>query len=294
MPTPRTEVAVASIETEIFVAGGFDGDGEASDVLEVHDAAEDVWNDGPALPEPLHHAGLAAVDGRLYLIGGYREGGEASRRVWSLVPYVTPAGSARPQPGTWRREPDMPTGRGALAVAVVGGEIHAVGGASSFGGRSRLHGAHEAFDPAGRRWTRLPELPDPRDHLAAAGDGDKLFVVGGRKLSLETNSARLDVYDAATKRWSRGADLPTTRGGLAAAAASGRVFVFGGEQPQGTFGAAEVFDVGSGTWSRAPDLPTPRHGLGATVFDQSVYVVGGGPEPGLSVSGATEILEIPN
>ena len=291
MPTARTEVAVASLDTEIFVAGGFTADGDATDVVEVFDAAEGTWDQAPRLPEPLHHTGLVTHEGSLYLVGGYRADGRPSARVWSLVPFVTPPGG-RPQAGEWRREPDLPTARGALAVAVVDGRIHAVGGASSFGGRSRLAAAHEAFDPARRTWERLDDLPDARDHLAAAGADGKLYVVGGRKLSLESNSSRVDVFDASSQRWSRGPDMPTARGGLAAAAVGGRIFVFGGEQPQGTFGAAEIYDAETKTWSRAPDMPVPRHGLGATVLAESVYLVGGGPEPGLSVSGANEVLEI--
>jgi N-acetylneuraminic acid mutarotase len=177
-----------------------------------------------------------------------------------------------------------------LAAAVVDGRIHAIGGASSFGGGAGLSAAHEVYDPKARRWRRLGDLPEARDHLAATAFGGRVHVVGGRKLSLTTNVARLDVYDAERAAWSRGPDMPTARGGLAAAAVDGRVFVFGGEEPSGTFGQVEVYDIGTRRWSRAPDLPTPRHGLGAAAIGSRIYVVGGGPRPGLTVSGATEIL----
>jgi N-acetylneuraminic acid mutarotase len=135
-------------------------------------------------------------------------------------------------------------------------------------------------------------MPDPRDHLSAAVLGSTLYVVGGRKLSLETNTARLDVFDLEMSRWSRGTDMPSARGGLAAAAGVQRIYVVGGEQPSGTFEEVEVYDETSGKWEALAPLPTARHGLGAVVIGDRLYVVGGGPTPGLSVSPANEILRL--
>lgn len=284
MPTPRTEVAVAALEGKLYAAGGFTTDGSATGTVEVYDPQADAWSESPGLPVPLHHAGLASASGRLYVVGGYGGDGDASGAVWSWAPGED----------AWRDEPPLPTPRGALAVAVtIGGQIHALGGATGFGGASALSPRHEVFDPADRAWSRLADLPDPRDHLAAAALGSTVYVVGGRKLSLTTNSSRLDAFDLESGEWSDGAaPMPTARGGLAAATAGPRIFVFGGEQPSGTFEEAEVYDQTSDAWTAAPPLPTPRHGLGAATVGDRIYVIGGGPTPGLSVSGATEILEV--
>ena len=255
--------------------------------MEVFDPGSDEWSAAVPLPVPLHHLGMVAVEGQLYVVGGYQSDGSASSGAWSWTP---------PE-GEWRAETDLPTPRGALAVAATdtgeGLRIHAVGGASAFGGGApQLEPAHEVYDPATRRWSTLAAFPFPRDHLAAASiDGD-VYVVGGRLLSLERNQARLDVFDTSTQRWRRGPDMPTARGGLAAAASGGRLLVFGGEERPGTFEEVEVFDVASARWTATEDLPTPRHGLGAAVIGNRVYVVGGGPAPGLSVSGANETLTV--
>ncbi len=277
MPTPRTEVSVAALDGDIYAAGGFLSSGDATDRVERFDG--DAWGEVAALPEPVHHAGLVAAASRLYLVGGYDADGQPTADVWSY---------AEGDDG-WRPEADLPTARGALAVAVVGDRIHAVGGATAFGGRATLSGAHEAYDPEARVWQALDDLPAPRDHLAAAGLDGVLYVAGGRELSLETNTARLDIYS--DRAWRQGPDMPTARGGLAAAAADGRVLVFGGEEPQGTFAAAEAYDVADERWVRLPDLPSSRHGLGAaTDPEDRVYVVGGGPQPGLTVSGTVEVV----
>jgi hypothetical protein len=36
-----------------------------------------------------------------------------------------------------------------------------------------------AFDPAARRWQRLPDLPTPRHGLAVVGIGSRVYAVGG-------------------------------------------------------------------------------------------------------------------
>jgi hypothetical protein len=282
MPTPRTEVAVARNGPFVVAAGGFTADGQASDVVEAYNFRQDTWRTLTPLPEHVHHAALASAGGQLYLIGGYLADGSASTKVW----INTLDGRA------WREGPPLPRSRGAMGYAVVDGYIHVVGGANVFRGGSRLSEAHDIYDVSEREWSKGADLPEPRDHLAAAAVGDRLYVLGGRKLSLDTNSARVDVY--AGGRWTRLPDMPTARGGFAVAGWDGYVFVFGGERPDGTIAPVEFYDPAAEEWRAGPDLPTPRHGMGAVAFDADRIVVpGGGPQPGLSVSGATEMLVLP-
>ncbi len=292
LPTPRTEVAAAAIETQVFVVGGFTADGEASGAVEMFDTSEGEWSPGdlPELPEPLHHTAMVASGGLLYVFGGYGADGNASSAVWSLIPYQTPP-NGTPGPGAWQRRSDMPTARGAHAAVLIDGVVHIVGGAARFGGQTKLVQTHEAYDIERRTWTALPAFPDPRDHLAAAAIGDDLLVVGGRRLSAAKNSGRLDVFDTKSKTWTRGPDMPTPRGGIAAAVLDGRLFVFGGEEPSATFDETEIYDPDARMWRTGPPMPTARHGLGAapTGYD-TVAVVAGGPEPGLSVSDVIEFL----
>ena len=83
-------------------------------------------------------------------------------------------------------------------------------------------------------------MPTPREHLAAAVIGDRIFVVGGRAPG---NFATLEAYSPATNTWQRLADMPTARGGLGAAASGGKLYVFGGEAP-GVFPHTEEYDPG--------------------------------------------------
>ena len=72
----------------------------------------------------------------------------------------------------------------------------------------------------------------------------------------------------------------------------GTIVSVGGEEPGGSIASVYGYDLARGVWQRLPDLPTPRHGLGVAAVGRRVYVVGGGPEPGLTVSDANEVLDL--
>ena len=71
----------------------------------------------------------------------------------------------QPRRDRWTRLAPMPTARGALAAAVVGHRLYAVGGAAT--GRGAL-ATLEVYDFRRRRWSAGPDLPLAREHLAAA------------------------------------------------------------------------------------------------------------------------------
>jgi len=289
MPTPRTEVAAAELNGQIYVIGGFLVDGTASDKVEVYDPPSDSWFVVAALPETRHHAAAVAMDGVLYVIGGYRTTfGDATDTVFAYDPIAN----------SWTQRERMPTARGALAVAASGGLIYAIGGARTGpGGSTESIADVAAYDPEADSWSVVSAMATARDHLAAAaaapGVSDPapgaIFAIGGRAggdfgRNLAANEAYLPVRDT----WSSGLMLPTARSGIAAATLHGRIYVFGGEGAGGTFDDNEVYDMKANRWSFAPRMPTARHGLGAAVVGDTMYVIGGGPTPGLSVSGANE------
>src|ERR687891_570282 len=45
-----------------------------SNLVQVYDPATSRWSLGPTLPQPIHHTHVAAVGGKLYLIGGEVDG----------------------------------------------------------------------------------------------------------------------------------------------------------------------------------------------------------------------------
>lgn len=300
VPDARTEVSVATDGALVYLVGGFGrrarGGDPAPRRMLVYDPGADRWSEAGQIPEGVNHAGLAAVAGKLYLIGGFRQASSS------------PSGAVRiydPATRTWHDGAPMPTPRGALAVAVLGGKIHAIGGNAPRGRDLPAHehgvsrhdrsvGTHEVYDPATDSWTRRAPMPTARNHLGAAAIGGKIHAVGGR-VPGDMELTAHEVYDPATDSWTEAPPLPTGRSGIAVVAHREQLYVFGGETVRlllrKTFEQAERFDPLGGRWQRLPPMPTARHGLGAASAGGAIYVVSGGPRPGLTFSDANERLE---
>ncbi len=284
LPTPRSEVTSAVIENDMYVIGGFEEPGVASDKVEIYNAVEKSWRSGPPLPTPLHHTVAVSLDDKIYVMGGYLEGWISVNTVYI---YDT-------EDRAWSEGPNMPRDKAAFTAQVLDGKIYTVGGASSRieGGRLRFEvlSINEYYDPETREWRTASPLPSPREHLASAAVGGKMYVIGGRSLTLQTNTGINEEYDPQTDTWTRRAPMPTPRGGIVGAALSGKVFVFGGESGAGTFNEAEEYDPSTDEWRQVEPMPTARHGLAAATVLGKILVVAGGKQPGLYVSDVNEAL----
>ena len=276
LPAPRQEVAVATFDGRVWVIGGFAGSAEPVATVEAYDPATNRWQSRAALPDATHHAAAAVVDGRLFVIGGYTGGRVRWRATDAVYEYDA-------QRNSWQARAPMPTPRGALAVAVTAGRVHALGGAAE-----RVSRAHEVYDPATNRWTAANALPTARDHLAAVTFQGHVWALGGRESFMGTQYPNVEIYNPATDSWRTGPPLPAGRGGIAAAALSDQILVFGGEAPLRIFNATEMYEPAGDRWIAKTPMPTPRHGIGAAVIAGRVYVPGGGRQPGFAASDVNE------
>jgi N-acetylneuraminic acid mutarotase len=284
LPDERTEVSVTTDGRHIYLAGGFVQSGarqaDAPRTVYAYDPEADAWSHITDLPEGVNHAGLVHLDGRLYVVGGYRENTFEpvdTLRIFAL------------ETRQWSEGAPLPTPRGAHAATVLDGRIHAIGGRTH--GRMDV-GAHEAYDPGTDRWASLAPLPTPRNHHAAAAVDGMIVVPAGRddaSFELTVN----EIYDPQADAWRSGAPVPTGRSGVAVAVLDGRVYLFGGEtfRPERrTFDEAERYDPRADAWEALPPMPTARHGLGAAAVDGAIYVISGGPEAGFAFSDRNERL----
>jgi non-specific serine/threonine protein kinase len=274
VPVARTEVAAAVGGREILVAGGYLEDGQTTARTDLFDPVAKTWRPGPDLPVAVNHPAAATLRGAAVVIGGYETGGP-SRLAVQL------AGDS------WRQLPQLPVPRAAAAAVALKGRLYVVGGVTVNG----LAQSMLAYDPATQRWTFMPG-PRPRQHLAAAAARGRVYAIAGRSAGFDTNTALVESWAPGERRWRREPPVPEARGGTAAAVAGGLIVSVGGESPTGTHAAVFAFEPTARRWRRMPDLPSSRHGLGAVSFGGEVYVLAGGPQPGLTVSGANEVLTL--
>ena len=290
-PTQRTEVVAAAIEGKIYVVGGFNKPNlqnilefAISDEVEIYDTTSDSWSVTTPLPEGRHHAGIASLNGLLYVVGGFTK---SLLSIWYAVPTVY---QYNPVTQEWRELAPMPTARGALGVAVYQNRLYAIGG---YDGKNNS-GAVEIFDPQSNTWSSGAPMPTPRDHLAVVTSGNRIYTIGGRpNLDYHRNMGTVEEYDPHTNQWRSRANLPTPRSGITAGVINNRIYVIGGESKDGTFSTNEAYHPATDQWRTMTPMPTARHGLGSAVIDGRLYVISGGPTPGGSFSQINEVFTPP-
>jgi hypothetical protein len=273
-------MSVASVGNEIIAALGFDRNSGDTFTTRIYDIASDTWFIGANAPGTSSEGAGVAHGGLFYNIGGRGAGFNAN---WSYDPNsdVWNGGLA-----------PLPTGRAGLGVAVVGNAIYAIGGRTFTGGPCSGFGAGvlatvERYDIATDSWTTVAPLLSPRQDLAAATVGGKIYVFGGCDAA-PTILGDVDVYDPTTDTWSASpADLPTPRASMyAAATKGGTVYVIGGWDGIGAgLTTNESYKVSQDLWT--PGLlamPTFRAEVGAADHGGRIYIIGGAqPGGGASV-----------
>lgn len=103
---PNSEFAVAELDGELYILGGYPADRVTVTTVQIYDTAADIWRYGPDLPAPNNHGMAAAVDGTVYLLGGQTDAsGQDS--------YVDTVYALDPDVGEWEERARMPTRRSA-------------------------------------------------------------------------------------------------------------------------------------------------------------------------------------
>ena len=292
IPTPRTEVSATAVGDSVYVIGGFNVQGQPTKIVEIYNTRNNTWSSAAPLPHTSHHtAATRSFDGKVYVVGGFLDSQwTPSNRLFIYDP----------PKNQWHEGKQMPTARGALTANFINGTLYAVGGQSLLSSSSSPSGiilaTNEAYDSASNTWITKASMPTARHHAASAVVNGKLYVIGGRvvEVSSTVNVNVNELYDPEKNTWTSLAPMPSKRSGIAAAANFDmiNIYVFGGEEPSKTFNNNERYDIKANKWFIETPMPTARHGLGAASVHNKIYVLGGGPEPGLSVSNANQILHI--
>jgi N-acetylneuraminic acid mutarotase len=270
----NSEFALAEANGRIYVLGGYppaQGPDRTKTTVQVYDIASDRWELGPPLPLPNNHGMAAAVNGKIYLLGGQttddQQGATAVSNVYELDPAK----------GAWVAKAPMPTARSGGVAVVHAGKIYVAGGRVPRGNDFAV------YDPAADRWEVLPDLPSQRNHITGAAINGRIHVVGGRLgngLSPLKSDAH-EVFDPQTRTWTTAAPMLRGRSGMNGVMARGCFHVWGGEAPTGMTPDHDYYDPRTNTWAHLRDMPIPVHGVvGSTFVNGLIWAVGGGTQVG--------------
>jgi len=266
------------------------------------------------LPSVRQEHAVVALEGEIYVIGGFAPGVSASvaaydpsvNRWRDVAGFPMPfhhanaaavggtlyvagfyAGSSfsnadgrtfayDPQQDRWAERRAMPLGteRASACVAVVGSKIYVFGGANGTTVRDA-----SAYDTDLDDWQSLPPLPEPREHCVAEGIDGIVYIASGRSDGIAGFEATTWAYDPAAQRYDERAPIRTPRGGTAGAVLAGKLFVFGGEgnasEASGVFPNVEAYDPRTDGWEAVAEMLVPRHGFGGAALADRIYLPGG-------------------
>ena len=248
------------------------------------------WKKGAPFPYPDEELYGVALNGKMYVIGGWDEGKAAGLNY-----------EYDPATDKWTEKKGMPRLAHHAALAAANGKIYVIGGfvppkdtQIPTGGAWEPIADTWEYDPAADSWKSLAPVPTKRGAAVAVEVAGKIYVIGGAttvagskdpyftffgpSLVLTTN----EVFDPATNKWESRKPMSVARNHAYAAAVNGKIYVIGGRTGHAFILSATNTDVVeeyspvSDMWSAPKErMPTPRSG-GATGTDgRRIYIAGG-------------------
>jgi N-acetylneuraminic acid mutarotase len=261
-------------------------------------SAQEKWTTLAPLPQPQAESVAAALDGRIYVIGGWGKGG--SDEPFTVVQVYDVATNQ------WSEGTPLPEPVHHAGAAVVGGKIYMIGGyRNSFRQRGPTD-AVRIYDPATKAWSRGAPVPTTRGALAVAAIGNLIYAVGGERPRAPGAPVPpganpnyepvtdLAVYDTQADRWQTLAPMRHAREHVIGAAIGGRFYAVGGrDRPRYDLAHLEEYDPATKTWTERPPMPTGRSGGAGAVLDGKLYVFGGEGNPAspLGIFGEVEAYD---
>lgn len=188
----------------------------------------------------------SSVQGVICVVGGVGDSGDSLNDV---IVY-------NPHDKQWKDGPNMTQHRSRLGVAMLQGELYAIGGFDLGDSLSSC----EKYIPKENRWQQVSSLLTPRKSCAVVVLQNRLFAIGGYSGTVFLKS--VEVYNPDTDDWSPGPPMNEARSELAAVYLEQRIYAMGGCNSQGTLRTVEVYDIMNRRWSAVPPMAAPRTGFG--------------------------------
>ncbi|MEE2777377.1 MAG: kelch repeat-containing protein [Acidobacteriota bacterium] len=295
MPVEKWEAGTFVLDAKLYLLGGYTEGVRSSRISHFFDPADGSWTRIQDLPSAITHMNLV-LDGRtVWYAGGFKDGykGHTIAEVWSYDV----------DQDRFTAAPLLPETRGGGGLAIVGRELHYMGGVKADRDTNAAdHWVLDLDDWAGgsAEWTDAAPLPGPRNQFSCVVFNGKIYAIGGQLHhdSKQLDQARVDIYDPATDSWSAGPSLPKghshAEGGTFVH--GGKIWMVGGHTTAA--GESKKIDPGiltlapGGEWRHVATLPMPLSSPAAAILGGKLYVAGGSPT-GSSVQADMWVIDAP-
>jgi N-acetylneuraminic acid mutarotase len=266
------------------------------------------WKKAAPFPEPDEELYGVACNGKMYVIGGWKDGNARGANY-----------EYDPVTDKWTKKASMPRPAHHSALASFNGKIYVSGGfVPPQNTNVPLGGAWQPiddvweYDPVADSWRSLAPMPTKRGAAVAAEVGGKIYVIGGvttvdgsneswtlsNGAAVTTTPSTIpqfftffgptqvlsinQVYDPATNKWESRKPMSVPRNHIFAGAINGKIYVIGGRTGSAFIMTAtntnvvEEYDPATDTWSGPLQrMPTARSGGGYGTDGRRIYCAGG-------------------
>ena len=218
------------------------------------------------------HFGLAALNGKLYAIGGYDA---------LLSSFVVATEMYNPILNSWTTV-DWPIsgveGIGLAAVLSSNGVwlLYVMGGLQLLSRSDGIVNVAEVYNETLNTWSTLKEMSVGRAWFGVVVVNGYVYAVGGitdYSNNIVTNT--MESYDPDEKIWTDISGMTTPRAYMGVAALNDNIYAVGGWDGSSILKSAEVYDTVRHEWSGISDMRTYRSGLGIAALNGKIYAVGG-------------------
>ena len=280
MPVEKWEAGTVVLDDKLYLFGGYTSGVQSSKLSHTFDPKQNSWTRIQDLPSAISHMNMV-LDGRtVWFAGGYKDGykGHTIAEVWNYDI----------DKDRYTAAPLLPDTRGGGGLALVGRQLHYMGGVKS--DRDTDASDHwvlnlDEWANGHADWKTLPPMPSPRNQFSCVTFNGDIYAIGGQfhHDSEQLDQARVDIYDPDTNTWSSGPSLPKghshAEGGTFVH--GGRIYMVGGHTTRP--GQSKKVDPDilalslGGTWEVVATLPMPLSSPAAAIINDRLYVAGGSP-----------------
>ncbi len=223
------------------------------------------WELVTYMPEPKKSMAYAAVDNKIYIIGGETPNGVSDRvDIYDTVTNQWSEGTRKPTPVT------------EACGAYVGGKIIVAGGKTADGAVTNVV---EAYDVFADRWERMPDLPN---RLAGAGCIEYqgfYYLVGG--WDGEIYYSEIWIYSQDEISWKKTGALYTPNAYLGSVIVNNMMYTIGGISNEKGVRSIDVYQIDSDSlffisrYKTMAELSESRYLMVALTVMDKIYVLGG-------------------
>lgn len=222
------------------------------------------WTKLADIPNPATNLALAAINGKIYAIGGDRF--QNANREYD------------PQANTWKLLEPMPTARQHIDCGVYENKIYISGGLTSWKNISKKN---EVYDVLSNSWSEKAAIPSLRNNAAVVSLDSLIYVIGGAgtKEDVWGKILTVETYNINSNKWVKKNDLPLLLFKPAAVVVNNEIIILGGQSlingKNDCSKKALMYKANTDQWIETTPLPAKNVFFGCTSIGNKIYVIGG-------------------